>query len=109
MRVVTLCLAVAAVGAAAGVLAPAAGVAADTYSPNVRDCSIQATKGAKISSARGMRCISAAREIQRYRGQISFSFHTPRGYRCQRVSGGQFGGQWRCTQAPRAFRFEFAD
>jgi hypothetical protein len=32
-----------------------------------------------------------------------------RSYRCTRVSGGQFGGQWRCVRGAKAYRLEFGD
>lgn len=62
-----------------------------------------------ISSARNMTCKAAAQEMRKYRGQISRTFNTPGRFRCSRVSGGQFGGQWRCVRGARAFRFEFGD
>jgi hypothetical protein len=62
-----------------------------------------------ISSARNMTCKAAAQEMRNYRGQISRTFNTPGRFRCSRVSGGQFGGQWRCVRGTRAFRFEFGD
>jgi hypothetical protein len=62
-----------------------------------------------ISSARNMTCKAAAQEMRSYRGQISRTFTTPGRFRCTRVSGGQFGGQWRCVQGTRAFRFDFGD
>jgi micrococcal nuclease len=62
-----------------------------------------------ISSARNLRCRDAAREMRRYDGPIRRRFHTPRGFYCQRVSGGSLGGQWRCVRGRRAFRFEFGD
>ena len=62
-----------------------------------------------ISSARNMRCRAAAQDMRRYRGQIFRRFRTPGGFVCTRVSGGQFGGQWRCVRGTRAYRFEFGD
>jgi hypothetical protein len=62
-----------------------------------------------ISSARNMTCRAAARELRRYRGSIHRRFRTPGGFLCGRVSGGRLGGQWRCVQGSRAFRFEFGD
>jgi hypothetical protein len=76
---------------------------------SLRDCNIQATNTATISSARDMSCERAAREMRDYKGQISRRFATPAGFTCTRVSGGQFGGQWRCVQGHKAFRFEFRD
>jgi len=62
-----------------------------------------------ISSARNMTCGAAAQDMRRYRGQISRRFRTPGGFVCARVSGAQFGGQWRCVSGTRAYRFEFRD
>jgi hypothetical protein len=76
----------------------------------VVDCSAWAKyPNIKISSARNMTCQSAVREMRSYRGQIFKRFGTPGGFVCSRVSGGNFGGQWRCVKATRAFRFEFGD
>jgi hypothetical protein len=47
--------------------------------------------------------------MRSYRGQIDQRFKTPAGFVCQRVSGGQFGEQWRCVRGNRAYRFEFGD
>ena len=76
---------------------------------SLRDCDIQATNTARISSARDMSCERAAKEMRDYKGQISRRFHTPAKFTCPRQSGGQFGGQWRCVHANKAFRFEFRD
>jgi hypothetical protein len=76
---------------------------------SLHECNVQATNTAKISSARDMSCETAAKEMKRYRGEISTTFRTPGGFACTRVSGGQFGGQWRCVKGHKAFRFEFAD
>jgi thioredoxin family protein len=76
---------------------------------SLRDCHIQATSTATISSARDMSCERAAREMRDYKGQISRRFTTPARFMCTRVSGGQFGGQWRCVHRNKAFRFEFRD
>jgi hypothetical protein len=62
-----------------------------------------------ISSARNMTCRAAARDMKRYKRSISRTFRTPGGFRCTRVSGGEFGGQWRCVKGGRAYRFEFGD
>jgi hypothetical protein len=62
-----------------------------------------------ISSARNMTCNAAAQDMRRYRGQISRRFRTPGGFACARVSGGQFGGQWRCVSGTKAYRFDFRD
>ena len=76
---------------------------------SLRSCDIQATNTATISSARDMSCERAASEMRAYKGQISRRFTTPAKFACTRVSGGQFGGQWRCVHAAKAFRFEFRD
>lgn len=75
-------------------------VSCSTYSdyPNVR-----------ISSARGMTCATARSIMKAYRGDFSASFAAPRGFACRQVSGVPEGGQWRCTRAAQAFRFEFKD
>ena len=80
-----------------------------TARASLHDCDVQATNTARISSSRDMSCDRAAQEMRRYRGNISRTFTTPAGFRCTRVSGGQFGGQWRCARKNKAFRFEFAD
>jgi hypothetical protein len=76
---------------------------------SLRDCDITATNTATISSARDMSCERAAKEMRDYKGQISRRFTTPAKFTCTRVSGGQFGGQWRCVHKNKAFRFEFRD
>jgi hypothetical protein len=83
--------------------------APSTARASLHECDIQATNTATISSSRDMSCETAAKEMKRYRGQISRTFKTPGRYSCTRVSGGQFGGQWRCVKGHKAFRFEFAD
>jgi len=55
-----------------------------------------------------MSCTSAVRVMKSNRGDISRTF-TVQGFTCTQVSGGQFGGQWRCVKGARAFRFEFKD
>jgi hypothetical protein len=47
--------------------------------------------------------------MKAYNGDISRTFTAPQTFRCTRVSGSQFGGQWRCTKGLKAFRFEFKD
>jgi hypothetical protein len=77
---------------------------------DVVDCNSWASyPNIKISSARNMTCRAAVLEMRRYRGQIFRRFRTPAGFTCSRVSGGQFGGQWRCVRVNRAFRFDFGD
>jgi hypothetical protein len=76
----------------------------------VVDCNAWASyPNIKISSARNMTCRAAVVEMRRYRGQIFRRFRTPGRFTCARVSGGHFGGQWRCVRATLAFRFEFGD
>jgi hypothetical protein len=96
-------LTVLAAAAAALLLIPASAQA------SLHECDVQATNTATISSARDMSCDTAAKEMKRYRGEISATFKTPGGFACDRVSGGQFGGQWRCVKGHKAFRFEFRD
>jgi hypothetical protein len=87
-----------------GAIAPAASPA------GVRDCRTWVHyPNTQISSARAMSCGAAARELRRYRGSISRRFRTPGGFSCSRVSGMALGGQWRCVNGRRAFRFEFGD
>jgi hypothetical protein len=76
---------------------------------SLHDCDLKATNTATISSARDMSCETAGREMKRYSGEISRTFTTPGKFACTQVSGGQFGGQWRCVKGHKAFRFEFAD
>ena len=62
-----------------------------------------------ISSARNMSCGQAAQDMRRYRQPIYRRFRTPGGFSCVRVSGMELGGQWRCTNRNRAYRFDFGD
>jgi hypothetical protein len=62
-----------------------------------------------ISSARGLSCADATRVMKAYKGNISRTFTAPRAFRCTRVSGSMYAGQWRCTHRAQAFRFEFKD
>jgi hypothetical protein len=78
-------------------------------SAKVRRCHAHADFNVLITSVRDLGCRSAAREMKRYRGSISFRFRTPHHFRCRRVSGNRLGGTWRCTRRGRAFRFEFGD
>jgi hypothetical protein len=87
-----------------------AALAISSSPTNVVDCNSWASyPNIKISSARNMTCRAAVVEMRRYRGQIFRRFRTPGRFTCTRVSGGQFGGQWRCVRAKLAFRFEFGD
>jgi len=77
---------------------------------NVVDCHVYAKyPNTLISSARNMTCRAAAQDMRNYRGQIFRRFRTPAGFVCMRVSGGQFGGQWRCVLGAKAYRFDFRD
>ena len=58
-------------------------------------------------SVRGMTCGQAEGVISRF-GAISQSF-TVLGFACDRLSGGDLGGTWRCTRGAAAFRFAFGD
>jgi hypothetical protein len=62
-----------------------------------------------ISSARNMTCAGATSIMKAYKGDIARTFSAPRSFRCTRVSGSTYAGQWRCTRRGRAFRFEFKD
>jgi hypothetical protein len=75
----------------------------------VRDCNHRVDFNLVITSARNMRCRAARREMRLFRGSISFRFRTPNDFLCRRVSGTRLGGQWRCVNGIRAFRFEFGD
>jgi len=87
-----------------------AALVVSTSPANVVDCNSWASyPNIKISSARNMTCRAAVVEMRRYRGQIFRRFRTPGRFTCSRVSGGNFGGQWRCVRATQAFRFEFGD
>jgi hypothetical protein len=91
------------IAAAAALCLPA------TAGASLHDCDLKATNTATISSSRDMSCQTGAKELQRYRGDISRTFKTPGGFTCTRVSGIDLGGQWRCVKGHKAFRFEFAD
>jgi len=91
-------------------VAAIAALAISASPANVVDCNACASyPNIKISSARNMTCRAAVVEMRRYRGQIFRRFRTPGRFTCTRVSGGQFGGQWRCVRTTQAFRFEFGD
>ena len=88
----------------AGASMPATGLAA------VVDCDQYAYyPNVLISSARSMSCGAGARDMRRYKRPIYRTFTTPGGFRCTRVSGGAYGGQWRCVNGARAYRFDFGD
>ena len=97
--------------ALAGLAVPTGASAGPTASASgVRDCNHWAFyPNVKIDSARNMTCRAARRQMRRYRGPIYRTFTTPGGFYCYRVSGGRFGGQWRCTKGGKAFRFDFSD
>jgi hypothetical protein len=61
-----------------------------------------------ISSARGLSCAAATKVMKSYKGDISKTFKV-QAFRCGQVSGSQYGGQWRCVNGAKAFRFEFKD
>ena len=84
-------------------------LAAPTARASLRDCDAAATNTATISSARDMSCATAAREMKRYRGEISTTFQTPGRFACGRVRGDALAGQWRCVRGHKAYRFEFRD
>lgn len=96
---------------AAGVRAPQASASTiEATASAVRDCHTWAYfPNVLISSARNMSCSKARTVMRRHRGGISRTFWTPGGFYCYQVSGVSYGGQWRCTQGRRAFRFEFGD
>jgi hypothetical protein len=96
--------------AASAALAPAA--SADTVTGGtaaVIDCSAKVDYNAYVSSARGMSCRSAAKDLRRYNGVLRQRFATPGGFSCYQVSGIEIAGQWRCVKGSRAYRFEFQD
>lgn len=85
------------------------GLYAAPGSAAVRDCHTYSDKpNTLISSARNMTCGQAVRVMRGYQGQIYRRFRVAR-FTCIRQSGGQFGGQWRCSAGGQAFRFEFKD
>jgi hypothetical protein len=83
---------------------------ADPAPAAVRDCTTWAYyPNVKISSARNMTCRAAARDFKRCKCSVRRRFWTPGGFLCARQSGGSLGGQWRCVNRSRAYRFEFGD
>jgi len=91
-------------------VAATAGIPAYARTNGVVDCHVYASyPNVLITSARGMSCGTAAREMRRYRSSIYRRFRTPGGFSCYRVSGGNLGGQWRCVRRSQAFRFDFGD
>ena len=95
---------------AAATAAPASTPKGSARAAAVRDCNVFAHyPNTKITSARNMSCRAARAELRRHRGSIRRRFRTPGGFTCRRVSGGELGGQWRCTRGTRAFRFDFGD
>jgi hypothetical protein len=96
--------------AATAALAPAA--SADPVTGGtaaVIDCAARVDYNAYVSSARGMSCRAAAKDLRRYRGVLRQRFSTPGGFSCYQVSGIDIAGQWRCVKGSRAYRFEFQD
>ena len=92
-------------------IVPSAATAASAQAAAVVDCRnyVHDEVNIVISSARNMTCRAAERDMERYRGPIRRRFRTPGGFRCVRVSGGPYGGQWRCVKRARAYRFDFGD
>lgn len=88
----------------------ALGQEARAEASGVRDCHTYAFySSVLISSARNMSCSEARQEMRRYRAPIYRTFTTPGGFSCYRVSGGKYGGQWRCVKGSKAWRFEFSE
>lgn len=58
-------------------------------------------------SVRNMNCSTAVSLV----GSITTmdAYFTVGGFSCSRISGGDLGGQWRCTQGNEAFRFDWGD
>lgn len=75
----------------------------------MRGCAAKIDFNLSISSARNMTCGAAKADLRRHGDSISYRFRTPGGFTCKRVSGNPFGGQWRCVNGRRAYRFEFGD
>ena len=98
------------VGIVTGLAAAALGALPPSAPAAVRDCHAWAHyPNVLISSARNMTCGAARFDMRRYRGSIRYRFRTPGGFVCTRVSGQALGGQWRCVNGVRAYRFEFGD
>lgn len=90
--------------------APSAASGPTATTARVIDCNQRAFSTTVITSARGLRCRTAARVLLRHRGSISYRFRIRGGWSCRRVSGVELGGQWRCRRrGGKAFRFDFAD
>jgi hypothetical protein len=103
-------LACAAAFASTGAASSAADDRPTARAAAVRDCHVYAYyPNVLISSAPNMTCRAAARDMRRYRDPIYRRFWTPGGFLCVRVSGSAHGGQWRCVNNARAYRFEFGD
>ena len=75
----------------------------------VVSCHRQVSVTQTITSARAMTCAAAGRDLHRTHKPVSRRFRTHGGFTCGRVSGGELGGEWRCTKGRRAYRFEFGD
>ena len=78
-------------------------------SARVIDCNAAADFHVIITSARNMSCGAAKFDMRRYRSSIRKRFTTPKGFTCNRISGGTFGGTWRCVKGAQAYRFDFGD
>jgi len=111
IKVRRLPLSVAAVAAVVTACPPTAGAVVSTArSVGTVDCNVFASyPNVLVSSARNMSCSAGARDMRGYKKPIERSFITPGGFRCIRVSGSSYGGQWRCVNGARAYRFEFGD
>ena len=95
---------------ALGTVTTTAGAEPTATAAGVRNCHTWASyPNVLISSVRNMRCKRAARDMRRYQGAIYTKFKTPGGFHCKRVSGVPEGGQWRCVNERKAYRFEFGD
>ncbi len=75
----------------------------------VRSCNHAVDFNLKIVSARNMTCRAARRVMRRNDRSIGTNFRVPNGFRCRLKQGSPLGGIWRCTNGPKAFRFDFAD
>lgn len=91
-------------------------VSAGPASGAVRQCKtlVYANGPVYVTSTSGLTCQAAAREQRRYKWTGKNTFTTPGGYACKPSGRGKIGYQIRCvklseTQAPRAYRIEFAD
>jgi hypothetical protein len=90
-----------AVAAMTVALAPAA---------QARTCDSEVDFNVHVTSAKGMTCSAAARDLRRHKGSIATRFSTPGGFACHRISGSALAGTWRCAKgSKKAYRFRFSD